>query len=130
MEKPPLEWIDKLFNCMTEFFGTRWSKQFSRGLPEDLFKTVWQSALTGLTYDEIRSALVILKRRAQYDGIQPPNHVQFFKYAKNQAKTKVSDIKRNHGKRYNHEVSARAISQIRAELNGKLALNEKRESTP
>ena len=82
MEKPEMELIDKLFNCMTEFYGDRWTKQFDRFLPEALVKTVWQSALTGCTYDQIRRVLVLLKQSSKNPDALPPHHVEFFRYAR------------------------------------------------
>lgn len=31
MEKPDMETIDKLFNCMAEFYGERWTGNFKNG---------------------------------------------------------------------------------------------------
>lgn len=71
-----MEWVEKLFNCMEMFYGERWKSK------SDLAKTVWQSALQGLSYDEIRNALVIYKRESRNKRYQPPDVFQFFKRAK------------------------------------------------
>lgn len=82
MEKPPMEWIDKLFDCMMLFYGDRWAKRFTLLIPQDLFKKIWQSALEGLSYEEIRCALVFHKRRAVHDRSLAPTHFQFFQDAR------------------------------------------------
>lgn len=116
MDKPDMETIDKLFNCMREFYGERWTKQFDRWMPEALLKTVWQSALQGCTYDEIRGALVLLKQSAKNPASVPPHHLEFFRFAKgtshpviiNQPKTPVC----------NPEIARRAIDEIKSKLSG------------
>jgi hypothetical protein len=82
MEKPPMEWIDKLFNCMKEFYTERWTRIFKNEAFEALFKTIWQSALQGLNYEQIRDALVFYKRQSRIGGIKPPSPVQFCILAK------------------------------------------------
>jgi hypothetical protein len=118
MEKPSMESIDKLFNCMREFYGERWTRQFDRWLPEDLVKTQWQSALQGCTYDEIRGALVLLKQAAKSPASIPPHHLEFYHFAKghshpvivNQPKAPIS----------NPEVARRALDEIKSKLSGRL----------
>lgn len=82
MDKPDMEWIDKLFNCMAEFYVERWTKQFTKSTPEDLVKVIWQSALTGCSYDEIRGVLVLLRQAAKNNAAIPPHHLEFWAYAK------------------------------------------------
>lgn len=82
MDKPNMEWIDRLFNCMSEFYVERWTKQFTKSMPEDLLKTIWQSALTGCTYDEIRGVLVLLRQAAKNNAAIPPHHLEFWSYCK------------------------------------------------
>lgn len=84
--KPEMEWIDKLFNCMKEFYGERWTKQFDKSQPEDLVKTIWQSALYGCNYEEIRAVLILLKRAAMNPSAKPPHHLEFWTYAKGYSK--------------------------------------------
>ena len=117
MEKPDMEWIDKIFNCLKEFYGERWTKRFDRWTPEDLVKTIWQSALTGLTYDEIRGALVLLKQSAKTPGAQPPHHLEFFRFAKG---TSHPVICSEHSlRRGNPDIARAAMEEINAKLRYK-----------
>lgn len=79
MEKPSMEMIDKLFKCMAEFYGERWTKLFTP-LTESFHKTMWQSALYGCTYEQIRAVLVYLKRAAQNPLAKPPHQLEFWNY--------------------------------------------------
>lgn len=82
MEKIPTEWVDRIFNCMTEFYGKRWEKNFTTTYSEDFLKTIWWNGLTGLTYDQIKGALILCKRAAQELYNNPPNVIEFYLYAK------------------------------------------------
>lgn len=115
--KPPMEWVDKLFNCMELFYGKRWLDQFRENTPLKFYKQMWQSALTGLTYDEIRNTLVLLKRTAENPASLPPNQLDFFFYARG--------IKRPYVKardctitetRCDPQVTRRALDEINATL--------------
>lgn len=117
MEKPPMEWIDKIFNCMFQFYGEKWSKFFSHKDYDSLAKTTWQSALQGLTYEEIRRALVFHKRRTQYHGILPPSHLQFFWDAKNTESRNIHEFKRKVENKSDPTIARREISSIRSKLD-------------
>lgn len=123
MEKPEMETIDKLFNCMTEFYGSRWTAQMDRWMPEHLFKTVWQSALQGLDHDEIRSVLVLLRQAAKNPASMPPNHLEFYNFAKGTARPYIDHrkVSTNGG---NPEVARRALDEINAKLRYKKPLAE------
>ncbi len=121
MEKPPMEWIDKLFNCMSEFYGERWTKNFTKPEYESLAKTMWQSALQGLTYEEIKNTLVLLKRAAQHHSAMPPLHMEFFLYAKNKKAIHIN-YETNDGRRSSPETARRALDEIRGKLNGSVPL--------
>ncbi len=82
LDKPPMEWVDKLFDCMSLFYGQKWDKRFETVMTRDMIKTVWQSAITGLSYDEIKRSLVLLRQDAQVLSSVPPSHVEFYCYAK------------------------------------------------
>jgi hypothetical protein len=121
MEKPPMEWIDRLFNCMMEFYGERWSKSFTKKEYESLAKIIWQSALQGLTYEEIRDTLVLFKRRAREAKSLPPTHIQFFCTAKGSNKRNTEGTKKPEPaaeRKSDPDVARRAISEIRAKLDG------------
>lgn len=115
MEKPDMEWIDKLFNCMAEFYGTRWTKQFGKSLPEDLLKTVWQSALTGCSYDEIRGALVLLKQSAKSPMSLPPHHMEFFRFAKSKSHPVIINTPKL--PKCDPAVARKAIDDIKSKLH-------------
>jgi hypothetical protein len=116
MEKPEMEWIDKLFNCMSEFYGTRWTKQFDRWMPESLLKTVWQSALQGCNYDEIRGALVLLKQAAKSPASIPPHHLEFYRFAKGTSHPVI--INEPKQTNCNPEIARLALDEIKSKLHG------------
>lgn len=121
MEKPEMIWIDKLFNCMTEFYGERWTSQFDKFMPEPLLKTIWQSALTGCNYDEIRSALVLLKRAAQDLTASPPHHLEFFCYAKGTRRPSFRVAANDHA-RGDLRVARETLDEINAKIRYRPAL--------
>jgi hypothetical protein len=82
MEAIPPEWIDKLFNCMELFYGNRWTSKFKVPHSLEFDKAIWRSGLTGLTYDQIKNALVIYKRSAKVTHSFPPHVMEFFRMAK------------------------------------------------
>lgn len=117
MQRVEREWVDKLFACMDEFYGDRWRCQFIRGLPIEIVKTIWQSALTGLTYEEIRSALVLLKRHASIATSLPPHQLEFFRYAKKSQKPYVpKGAEKNRG---NPDIAKQALNDINEKLRYK-----------
>lgn len=85
-----MELIDKLFAYLTTLYGKRWTVQFDRWLTEETAKKQWQSALQGLTTDEIRSVLVCLKQAAKHPTAQPPHFIEFYRYAKRISKPYVN----------------------------------------
>jgi len=118
MEKPSMEWIDKLFLCMTDFYQERWTRQFDRWLPEPLFKAQWQSALQGLTHDEIRGVLLLLRQAAKSPAALPPSHLEFYNFAKGTAKPFIANqkIPANRG---NSAIARRCLDEINAKLRNK-----------
>jgi len=117
-EKPPMESIDKLFDCMTEFYGKRWSGMFDNFWPEKLAKIQWQSALQGLDYDEIRGVLVLLRQAAKNPTAQPPHYVEFYHFAKGSARPFIGTTQ-NATERGDPEVARRALAEINAKLRYK-----------
>jgi hypothetical protein len=115
--KPPMEWVDKLFNCMELFYGKRWLSQFREKTPIRFYKQMWQSALTGLNYDEIRNTLVLLKRIAQNPASLPPNQLDFFFYARGIKKpyVKARDCTIIEA-RCDPDITRRALDEINATL--------------
>lgn len=115
VERPPMEWVEKLFDCMSQFYGKRWEKRFDKFMPKDLAKTLWQSALVGCTYDEIKRALVLLKRSSQDPATEPPLHMEFYRYAKGTGKPAYRSAEDIHPKG-DPEVARKALDDIRAKL--------------
>jgi hypothetical protein len=114
MEKPPMDWIDKLFDCMHQFYGKRWDKQFDRFMPIALLKTIWQSSLQGCTYDEIRHTLLLQKRASINPWGIPPNHLEFYRLAKRET---CDNILSNNKPNPNNPIVAKAaLDEIRANL--------------
>lgn len=114
VEKPDTECIDKIFNCMKEFYGDRWSKQFSKSQPEDVFKTMWLSALVGCSYAEIRAVLILLKRAAQNPSAKPPHHLEFWKFTKGYSLPLI--IYEVEQKKSNPEVARSFLDEINSKL--------------
>lgn len=80
MDKLPVEWVAKIFNYLDDFFKEAWRQLY----PEDRINIAicqWQSGLLGVTPDQIKKALAISKCMAK-DGLQPPNVMDFYLYAK------------------------------------------------
>jgi len=116
MEKPPMEWIDNLFICMTQFYGKRWTKQFDKGMPEGVLKSIWQSALYGCNYDSIRNVLLLLQQTATSLSSVPPSHMEFCSYTKG----KRPYVKRQEYRpRRNPENNRRSLEKIRSHLRYK-----------
>jgi hypothetical protein len=89
MTKTSMEWIDKIFICMDEFYQERWRTQFNKQHPEPLAKMLWQSALYGCEYEEIKSALVLCKYAAKHPSAIPPHQLEFFRYVKGNSKPHI-----------------------------------------
>ncbi len=119
IEKTPIEWIDKLFDCMTAFYGIRWTRQFDRWMPEALLKTQWQSALMGCSHEEIRRVLVLLKQSAQDPNAEPPHFMEFYKYAKGYVKPYMGNAGSCVVHRGDPDVAKRALAEINAKLRYK-----------
>jgi hypothetical protein len=115
MEKPDIEWIDKLFHCMTEFYGSRWTRQFDSGMPENLVKATWQSALHGCTYEQIRSALILLKKAAKHESSLPPHQLEFYRYAKGFSLPVILDVPEKQN--FDRDIARRALDEIKYKLS-------------
>jgi hypothetical protein len=83
MEKIPMEWVEKLFVCMEQFYGKKWSTMLGK-IPVESWKVIWQSGLTGLDYDTIKRTLVHYKQDSKkFPTSFPPHQMDFFHKAKN-----------------------------------------------
>lgn len=109
-----MEWVDKIFNCLHQFYGSKWLDHFDKFYPENLAKTAWQAALQGLTYDEIRYALVLLKQNSQLKESTIPNYLEFYRYAKRLSYPKLHD--KVEPIRGNPELAKRSLDEIRSKL--------------
>lgn len=112
----PMEWVDKLFICMEQFYGARWTKGLDKAYTIAFYKTTWKSALYGLTYDEIKNTLKYLKRAAQHPAALPPHPLEFWKYAKGVAVPHI-DYSEPEGT-CNPEVAQAALNEIHQKLHG------------
>jgi hypothetical protein len=90
MTEIPMEWIDKLFNCMQLFYGERWDAIINYNNRKDQLKTVWKNGLQGLTYEQIKDVLIHCKRHAQDKSAQPPHVMEFFRYAKGHSQLDIN----------------------------------------
>lgn len=112
----PMDWIDKLFLCMEQFYGERWSNQFWM-LKQDFAKKMWKSGLEGLNYDEIKATLQILRRHAQDPNNKPPHQMEFFKYAKGQAHPRIDYYEAK--PKSSAEVAEKTLKEIREKFHGR-----------
>ncbi len=118
MQKIPMEWIDKLFDCMAQFYGERWARNFTAPNAEKFAKAMWQSALHGSTYDQIKAGLVLVKRGAQEPGSLPPHPLEFFRYSKGESEPAITYYKPSNQQRGSVEVATEHLSDIRHKLSG------------
>ena len=112
----PMEWIDKLFTCMAQFYGERWTKPLEKAHMMDFHKTIWQSGLSGLNYEQIKAQLIRYKRHAQDTNAIPPVVMDFYHCAKehidprNNANPDVRKVGHS-------EISRHHMDEIRNKLN-------------
>lgn len=81
MEKPPMDWIDKIFDILQSFFGDSWTSQYKDDHVKNLLKGQWQSALTGLSREQIKTGLNFSKSMA-FGGQNRPTVSNFSSIAK------------------------------------------------
>jgi hypothetical protein len=82
MEAMTLDWVEKIFGILEDWFGDKWTEVFSPPGRKSIAIIIWQNGLAGLTYDEVRNALRKCKELAKYNQI-PPTNIEFWHYAKN-----------------------------------------------
>ena len=113
MEKTPMEWVDRIFVLMEQFFGDKWTDPLKDDYYRQMYKMNWQTGLTGLTKEEIKKALKVCKYISVSSQL-PPNVVEFYHYSKGirlPVKTKLEDKTQS-----NPVVARSAIEQIRKNL--------------
>ncbi len=81
MEPITDEMVDRLFGCLHEFYGERWSKQFKDTHRLAFVKTMWRNGLSGLNYDAIKKALYYYRGHAKSPSSTPPIVTDFFRIA-------------------------------------------------
>lgn len=117
MKEIPTEWIDKLFNCMEQFYGDRWKCQFNkRTSPENMYKAQWKSGMIGLSYDEIKNALLLCKRSAETSSSFPPHVVEFYMIAKGRKEPYINYHPQANKKQPNEEIQKKYMDEIRKKL--------------
>ncbi len=120
MNEIPMEWVDKLFNCMAEFYGERWTRYFDKPHLESFYKTMWKNGLVGLDYNQIKNALVLCKRSALDARNKPPHVMEFFRIAKGFEQPPIDYHPNANKPTCNPEVQKQAMEEIRQKL-GKMA---------
>lgn len=90
MTEIPMEWIDKLFNCMQLFYGERWDEIINYHNRKDQLKMVWKNGLQGLCYEQIKDVLIHCKRHSQDKSAIPPHVMEFFHYAKGNSQLAIN----------------------------------------
>ncbi len=81
METIPIEWIEKIFTIMEDWFNTKWTDMFAPPGRKSVAMTIWQNGLIGLTQEEIRKGLKLVKLMANNDQ-WPPTVIEFYHYCK------------------------------------------------
>jgi len=82
MEPIPDDWIDRLFGCMSEFYGGRWNDLYKTTLLQALHKKIWKNGLHGLSYEQIKDTLRYYRRHAAQKHNLPPLVTEFHHFAK------------------------------------------------
>jgi hypothetical protein len=126
MEQIPMELVDKLFNCMELFYGDRWLKQFTRLLTKEVYKGIWQAGLLGLSYVQIKNALVIYKRDAMQGYAMPPNHIDFFMTAKGKEMPYINYSPEK--PKGNPEIARKYMDEIRSKTHPKVNVDFQKRS--
>lgn len=79
IEAIPMEWVDKVFALLDEYFGQSWSYLIKD--KEHQMKLQWQHGLMGLNREEIKSGLFVARNMARNKQL-PPNVIEFYHYSK------------------------------------------------
>jgi hypothetical protein len=116
MESIPMEWIDKLFNCMEQFYGKRWSQLFNKLNPETYHKIMWKNGLVGLNYEQIKNALLLCKRSALHPWTSPPHVMEFWRIAKGKAEPYIDYHPKANEPICNKEIQRQAMHEIKRKL--------------
>lgn len=79
LEKLPTEWVERIFERLAEIYGEPWTRHYVNPEKKSLNVTMWSTGLAGLTIDQIKSALALLRHSP---GLFPPTVIEFYHYAK------------------------------------------------
>lgn len=111
----PMNWIDRIFDIMSELYKEKWDNWQGAEKTKSMYKTIWSHGLHGLTPDEIKNAILIL-RNAHYIKA-PPLATEFFDYAKGKQKLEFRPYEPP--LKINTELARRSIDQIKSMLRGR-----------
>jgi hypothetical protein len=78
-EKLPIEWVERIFVRLTEIYGERWTRLLKLPSSANMLKTMWSTALSGVSSEEIKRAL---NRCQAFPHEGPPTQIEFYHYAK------------------------------------------------
>jgi hypothetical protein len=116
MEAIPPDWIDKIFNCLAEWYGDRWTRLIKKPHEESYLKTIWLNGLHGLTYDEIKNALRLCRRHAENKTMPPPHVLEFYRYAKGTGEPYINYHPKANDPTGDPKVASRYIDEIKQKL--------------
>lgn len=120
MDKIGLDVIDRLFTCMQQFFGSRWDIIFRGDSNKQLVRTIWQTSLQGLTEDQIRTALKLVKANlAQFPNSYPPTPMEFYRIARPVLK-KLPEPPVIGGPSNDSEIAKKFLNDMRQKLSRKI----------
>lgn len=119
MEAVPIEWIDKLFSCMSEFYGERWERLFNKPHLESMYKTIWKNGLYGLNYEQIKHALVLCKKVSVNPSSLPPHVTEFYQWARRVELPPMTYINKKDDYKCDPAIQSQAMSEIRQKLGMK-----------
>ena len=115
--KLPLEWIDRIFQRLTDIYGSRFTTRFAKSFYVDIEKTRWQSGLYGVSAEEIKHVLNLCQTSMIKDA---PNLIEFYHYCKGIKKPpekKASQFVRTAASK---KVSEKYLKLILDKLHGRL----------
>lgn len=116
----PDSWIDRLFERLELIYKDRWIKIYSKPSDQPMFKTWWKTALSGLSANEIKTALTLCEC---FSYGSPPTPIEFFHYSKrlrHPPVVKQEDINRTRG---NPDVARKYLDEIKSKVHNKSCLN-------
>lgn len=86
MEKLSLEYVNRIFQRLEEIYKEAWTETHKNQILKDSHIVMWQSALAGVTVDEIKKALELCEKS---DRTFPPHAIEFWQYAKGHTRPRI-----------------------------------------